>query len=189
MQIKHNTSLLEEAVAHVVRQASIPSLKAEADAWEKRQRATGFRRLATGLAVAVAAVGIGWGISLALLRPPEPTPQVPRPIAEEAVVTLRKVPASPVEPKVEPQVAAVVPAKQVPIESSTPVPEPVITTDYSKFNTITLPKFGKSWDIKAGHHFDSDTDTEWSAAWCYTNPTVDGVTISVDLAERPKPDD
>src|SRR5690606_29595519 len=68
-----------------------------------------------------------------------------------------------------------------------PTPEPIITTDYSKFNTTTANVAGHEWTVKAGHHFDSETDVNWSYAWCYADEIVDGVTVNVPLAERPDP--
>ena len=56
MQIRHNTSLLEQAVEHVVQRASIPVLQAQADALERTNRAVAIRRIATGAAVAIIAV-------------------------------------------------------------------------------------------------------------------------------------
>ncbi len=69
MEVRHNTTLLEQAVEHVVRRAAIPAIHAEAEALHKRARATSFRRLATGGAVALAAVGIGLGMHLGLWEP------------------------------------------------------------------------------------------------------------------------
>lgn len=69
MEVRHNTSLLEKAVEHSVHNASIPSRKAEAAAQQVEARAHGFRRLATGGAIAIAAVGIGFGVWLALHEP------------------------------------------------------------------------------------------------------------------------
>lgn len=71
METRHNTSLLEKAVEHSVRNASIPSRKAEAAAKEVEARAHALRRLATGGGIALAAIGIGLGVWLAL-RQPEP---------------------------------------------------------------------------------------------------------------------
>ncbi|TGQ96512.1 hypothetical protein EN847_33450, partial [Mesorhizobium sp. M1C.F.Ca.ET.204.01.1.1] len=64
MLVRHNTALLEKAVDLVVKQAAIPTLEAEAAAYDRMARANAFRRIMTGLAVAVAAVGIGYGAAL-----------------------------------------------------------------------------------------------------------------------------
>ena len=69
MEVRHNTTLLEQAVEHVVRRAAIPVIKAEADALHRKSRATSTRRLATGGAIAIAAVGIGLGAYLGFWTP------------------------------------------------------------------------------------------------------------------------
>ena len=38
MQVRHNTALLEQALEHVVKRASIPLLQAEANALERTNR-------------------------------------------------------------------------------------------------------------------------------------------------------
>lgn len=82
MEIRHNTSLLEKAVEHSVHNASIPSRKAEAAAKEVEARAHALRRLATGGGIALAAVGIGLGIWLALQKPSAEPPTVSNPQAD-----------------------------------------------------------------------------------------------------------
>lgn len=74
MEIRHNTSLLEKAVEHSVQNASIPSRKAEAAAKEVEARAHALRRIATGGGIALAAVGIGLGVWLALRQPAPVSP-------------------------------------------------------------------------------------------------------------------
>lgn len=56
MLVRHNTALLEKAVDLVVKQAAIPTLEAEAAAYDRMARANAFRRMMTGAAVAIAAV-------------------------------------------------------------------------------------------------------------------------------------
>ena len=62
MKVRHNTTLLEKAVDETIRRASLPSLKAQADAAATIQKASSLRRLATGIAIGIAAVGSGLGI-------------------------------------------------------------------------------------------------------------------------------
>jgi hypothetical protein len=69
METRHDTSLLEKAVGLVVEQAAIPTKRAEAEASFQVARATGLRRVATGGAVAIGAVGIGLAAWLALNQP------------------------------------------------------------------------------------------------------------------------
>ena len=94
MEVRHNTALLEQALALVVQRASIPSQQAEAEAAERIARAVARRRIATGVAIAVAAVGLGLGIQFGLWRLPSegrvvslppaqsPSPAVPAPIGK-----------------------------------------------------------------------------------------------------------
>jgi hypothetical protein len=69
VEIRHNTKLLEQAVALVVERAAIPAREAAARVAEKHAQAIAKRRLATGIAIAVAAVGVGLGIVLGLWGP------------------------------------------------------------------------------------------------------------------------
>ena len=71
MLVRHNTELLEKAVDLAVKRAAIPTLQAEAAAQRTMTRATGLRRLATGGAIALAAVGIGLGVMLGFWQPEE----------------------------------------------------------------------------------------------------------------------
>jgi hypothetical protein len=86
LEIRHNTSLLEKAVEHSVQNASIPSRKAEAAAKEVEARAQALRRLATGGGIALAAVGIGLGVWLALRQP---TIENPIPTGAPQISTLQ----------------------------------------------------------------------------------------------------
>ncbi|ESX80678.1 hypothetical protein X759_12165 [Mesorhizobium sp. LSHC420B00] len=74
MLVRHNTTLLEQAVDLAVKRSAIPTLQAQAAAQEKTARATAIRRMATGGAIAVAAVGIGLGIKLGLWDKTLPEP-------------------------------------------------------------------------------------------------------------------
>ena len=92
MDVRHNTALLERAIELIVQRASIPFRKAEAEAAERLAQATARRRLATGAAIALAAIGIGLGVYLGLWRPriePERVamlPVVPPPRTEKLPV-------------------------------------------------------------------------------------------------------
>jgi hypothetical protein len=216
METRHNTTLLEKAVGLVVDQAAIPTRKAEADASFQMARATGLRRVATGGAVAIAAVGIGLAAWLALNPKEEQVAQVPeKPDKELTTSSVEKAAAdkaaeaaakSNPDSKREtsgkdpaPGATANAGAKSpVPAHGpaatpgSSPVPAPppkpeIITTNYSKFVSKTTTVLGRDWVVEAGHHFASETDANWSYAWCYTRAVVDGVTINVELASRTTP--
>lgn len=75
MLVRHNTSLLEQAIDLQVKRSAIPTLEAEAAAYDKIARANAFRRMATGAAIAIAAVGIGVGAMLIFDEEPEQTPE------------------------------------------------------------------------------------------------------------------
>ncbi len=184
--VRHNTQLLEDAVAHVLRQAAIPSLQAEAAASERLERAAALRRMSIGGAVALAAVGLGLGLFLALQRSAEPPPAEPL-VNQPAVV--QPDPTAPSSPVTE--------ADGTMLPSSTPVQDPqmasapdkpdIVTTDYTKFKTLETVRFNSEWEIVAGHHFDSETDISWSHAWCYTNRDLEGLPVRVSLADRDAP--
>jgi hypothetical protein len=186
MEIRHNTTLLEQAIAHIVRQASIPSIEAEARAQETMARAQALRRIATGAALGVAAVGIGLGIWLAY-------PNVQRvadvmPSAEKSTPPDAPAPAPGItspNPAIEPAPESPAPADVAnPPTTNAPANPDIVTTDYSIFNNRTVPLAGQNWDITAGHFFENETDQQWKQAWCYSEVLRDGVVIKIDLALR-----
>jgi hypothetical protein len=188
VEVRHNTALLEKALEHVVRQASIPSIEAEALAHEKMARAQGFRRLATGAALGVAAVGIGLGIWLAYPAYRGAGDTIAK---ADTTNTTEGQPADPnkqgAEPGTEP--AETVPPKSdiSEVQQTTPeapvVPD-VVTTNYTIFNTHTVSVAGRSWEVTAGHFFENEADKQWKHAWCYTEHRSDGLVVKVDLANR-----
>lgn len=189
MLVRHNTALLERAVDLVVKQAAIPTLQAEAVAHDKIARANAFRRLMTGAAVAIAAVGIGYGAALFFGRelrlPPVPdTPEVHKEtdrIAPSETVSEGKTERSTV-PVPEP---APRPKEIAPPEA--PKQPDVVTEDFNKFLTRELDWGGSHWSLVSGHHFSDEHDPTWDRAWCYTRRLVNGVDVNVDLANRPSP--
>ena len=178
MIVRHNTELLEKAIEHVVRRASIPTLRAEAAAREKAARAIGFRRLATGAAIALAAAGIGLGLYFAN-RPHVESPAIAEaaPVVVPALAPVSPAPSNPIVPKGEPS------------EKGAPQPEPPPpdTQDFDIFNNRTVTLLGRVWQLTAGHHFKDAKDAMWEHAWCYTTANVDGVKITVDLVQRDSP--
>ena len=185
MQVRHNTSLLEQAIDHVVRRASIPLIAAEAAAAEKKQRAQGFRRLATGAAMALVAVGIGFGIYLSKRvdehkivdsSPPSTVP-LPRQDAGE------NAPAD-VAAKDNSQIS---PSENASQEITPPGPPSIVTTNFTIFRDKTIKLFGRDWEIQAGHEFKTEADQQsrnWSYAWCYTINKVDGLDVRIPLGYR-----
>lgn len=188
MQVRHNTTLLEQAVDHVVRRASIPLIEAEAAAQEKRNRATAFRRLATGAAIALVAVGIGLGIYLS------------KRVDEHAIIDQNN--ASTVErpqlPEVSGgQVATKKDDSRAPLESpsskengstteqGTPA---IVVTNFVIFRNREVSVLGKQWKIETGHNFATEQDQQagnWSEAWCYTVVPMSGLDVRINLGSRP----
>ncbi|QKC83476.1 hypothetical protein EB232_19330 [Mesorhizobium sp. NZP2077] len=182
MLVRHNTALLEQAVGLIVKRSAIPTLQAEAAAQEKISRAAALRRIATGGAIAVAAVGIGLGLKLGLwdTRPTIPEPNIPR----------VEVPAQPAETKADK------PSIPLPTPRPTQVPTPpmptkdpdVVTVDFTKFATKTIDFQGEKWELVSGHHFKDEKDSSWDTAWCYSHRMVNGVDVNVQLANRVGPE-
>jgi PAN domain-containing protein len=162
----------------VVERAAIPSKQAEAEAAERRARAVARRRLATGAAIAVAAVGIGLGIRLGLWKPPYEEKIVSLPPAQSLSPVER---VTPIQQRAEP-----VPNRPTPAEPK-PFDPHQIVVDYDKFATRSAFVGGRLWQVEAGHHYATDTDTVWESAWCYTSQSADGVLVKIDLAARDSP--
>jgi hypothetical protein len=189
VEIRHNTKLLEQAVALVVERAAIPAREAAARVAEKHAQAISKRRLATGIAIAVAAIGVGLGIMLGLWGPKREDraivalqpPVVPPP--PTVYVTVTPSPRVTLEPKVteKPIVPTGVPA------SSPPAPYHPPIANYTKFSAQTVNLVGADWVLEAGHQFANEADIYWQNAWCYTSKSVDGVMTKVDLAQRSSP--
>ena len=201
MQVRHNTSLLEEAISHVQRVAALPVAKAEAAIHGQMVRDSAHRRLATGWAIAIAAVGIGLGLYFGLHQTPADTSL---PTLDASVKTnlpgqlSQQSPTNVSDPvSSEPPVSATLPtAATVEQQPVAPVPtasaesEPIsspITTNYSKFAERTVSLIGIDWTISAGHHYSNELQQNWSNAWCYTSRIVDGVNVQIDLATRDTP--
>ena len=194
MQIRHNTSLLEKAIELAVQRASIPAEQARAAAEQARAIAEKARadavarkRLATGVSIAVGAIGIAAAI---WLLNDKPAPNLISASNTNAAGSSDGVPpAQTVRPPVTPQVAPAPSA--APTRTPSPSPprstEPKVTIDYTKFASQVVRFMGQDWKLTAGHHFASDQETNWTNAWCYTDPDVDGVRLSLELAVRTSP--
>ena len=181
METRHNTKLLEEAVALVVRRAEIPTKRAEAEAAARR-------RLATGIAIAVASVGIGLGLwfglhpgegrhVLAAEQFPLPTPTVTVTASPQVIpVPTVTVTATPT-PVPMPSQAALTPS---PVPSNPHLP----ILNYTKFASQKVYLFGREWDLESGHSFATETQTDWDAGWCYFMTSIGGITARIDLANR-----
>lgn len=183
MLVRHNTALLERAVDLVVKQAAIPTLQAEAAAYDKIARANAFRRMMTGAAVAVAAVGIGYGAALFFGREhrlPEDYKGTDR-IAPTETVSQGKTERSTV-PILQPA-----PRPEITPPPEAPKQPDVITEDFNKFLTREVDLGGSHWSLVSGHHFSDEHDPSWDRGWCYTRRLVNGVDVNVDLANRSSP--
>ena len=194
MQVRHNTTLLEQAVDHVVRRASIPLIEAEAAAQEKRYRATAFRRLATGAAIALVAVGIGLGVYLSKRV------DVHKALGQTDFATsekLQRPKGSETQEKPNDsgsQTPASTPSKTeerrqtADVTTQGKTPPSIDTFNFTIFKDRTIRLFDKQWYIQAGHNFATEADQQarnWSAAWCYTVLPVDGLDLRINLGSRP----
>ena len=181
MLVRHNTTLLEQAVDLAVKRSAIPTLQAQAAAQEKTARATAFRRMATGGAIAVAAIGIGLGIKLGLWDKSLPKP-VNIPILERPAA--RTVPNDDPAPVPIPTPK---PAQPDAPRADVPAKPDIVTVDFNKFATKNVEFQGNSWELTSGHHFKDENDETWDTAWCYTRRNVNGVDVNVSLAGRAGP--
>ncbi|AZO34112.1 MAG: hypothetical protein EOS76_10950 [Mesorhizobium sp.] len=184
MLVRHNTALLEKAVDLVVKQAAIPTLEAEAAAYDRMARANAFRRMMTGAAVAVAAVGIGYGAALFFGREIRP------PVAPDKPVEKHTDRLDPSDMTTQPKSVRTDPPKEAkPVEPSpAPLPKPdKVTEDFNKFLTKEVDFGGAHWTLTSGHYFTEENDPTWDRAWCYTRRLVNGVDVNTDLVNRLTP--
>jgi PAN domain len=197
--VRHNTKFLEEAIDLQVKRAAIPTLAAEAAAHDKIVRANAFRRMMTGGAVAVAAVGIGLGAALFWERQHRPIsadfpPANPPVVVHEdsGKVSDRLQPSETIDEEgktTRPKSRDV----ELPQDNKaqTPPEDPqspdIPTVDFNKFLTREIDWGGAHWTLVSGHHFSDEKDPTWDRAWCYTRRLVNGVDVNVDLVNRPSP--
>ncbi|RWE78249.1 PAN domain-containing protein [Mesorhizobium sp.] len=183
MLVRHNTALLEQAVGLVVKRSAIPTLQAEAAAQEKVAKAAAFRRMATGGAIAVAAIGIGLGLKLGLWQKPQ---VIPPPVT----VSRTGIPEPLPENKADRSTVPVPTPRptQAPIPPAPPKDPGVVTVDFTKFANKTVDFQGERWELVSGHHFKDETDNSWDTAWCYSRRWVGGVELNVELVNRLGPD-
>ena len=194
MKVRHNTTLLEKAVDETIRRASLPSLKAQADAAATIQRASSLRRLATGIAIGIAAVGLGVGIYWAksskfeiktVSIPSErPKDSATAPSAQDASQNNQKV--SPDRP---PKDEAVNPVVAEPNTNNVTVPaaETIDTTNFTIFRNRSVVLGPNNLLIQAGHSFKTEQDQKslnWERAWCYTTLIEQGIEFKFDLGNR-----
>ncbi|PBB36760.1 PAN domain-containing protein [Mesorhizobium sp. WSM3868] len=186
MLVRHNTALLEKAVDLVVKQAAIPTLEAEAAAYDRMARANAFRRIMTGLAVAVAAVGIGYGASLFFGR----EAKLP-PVYVDKPQDKRTDRIEPPETTTQPKSDRPVPIPEAKPTNPPPAPLPggndKTTVDFNKFLTKEVDFEGAHWTLTSGHYFSQENDPTWDRAWCYTRKLMNGVDVNADLVTRPTP--
>jgi len=191
MEVRHNTKLLEEAIALVVERAEIPIRQAVAAAAAIQARAIARRRLATGAAIGIAAVGIGLAVWLVrhstdktpiVMREPYPVPGPTVTVTAEPRVAAKPIPT----------VTVTVTPTPTSTFAATPFPTPSVEAhppllNFTKFASQKVFLFGREWDIEAGHQYATEDQKDWGMAWCYANSDVDGIPARVDLAQRPTP--
>lgn len=154
--------------------------------------------MATGAAIAVAAVGIGVGAWLVFDRDPSMT-QLEPPVAQTQ-------PSNPSEnqPKDAKKSEDRIPDGETIAEEgktdkpkSPPIEQPTLppaapanpdTFDFVKFANRQVTYAGITWQLESGHHFASEKDPTWNTAWCYTRRLANtGVEVQVSLVNRPSP--
>ncbi|WP_165900031.1 PAN/Apple domain-containing protein [Borborobacter arsenicus] len=194
MLVRHNTQLLEQAVDLLVKRAAIPTLEAEAAAQDKIARATGFRRMATGAAVAFAAIGLGIGAALFFDRgdtkiaeeAPKQPKQTDRVHPDDRIADVEK------KPRIDDgKEIPVPPSKPIAIPPEKPVTIPdkpdVKTVEFTKFVNRDVQLMGGTWRLTSGHFFRDENDVMWENAWCYTRQVVNGVDVNIELVNRVSP--
>ncbi|RWA77838.1 PAN domain-containing protein [Mesorhizobium sp.] len=193
--VRHNTKLLEQAIDLQIKRSAIPTLQAEAAAHDKIARANAFRRMASGAAIAMAAVGIGAGVWLVLHRDPMVTQPEQQVSQEESPHLNAEQPkeATKSEDRVRGGETVAEEGKTDKPKSSvsekpTPSPANPDTFDFVKFANRKVTYAGSTWELESGHHFDSEKDPTWDTAWCYTRRLANtGVEVQVRLANRHSP--
>ncbi|RWE43125.1 MAG: hypothetical protein EOS79_15635 [Mesorhizobium sp.] len=185
MLVRHNTALLEKAVDLVVKQAAIPTLEAEAAAYDRMARANAFRRIMTGAAVAVAAVGIGYGAALFFGR------EIRLPVAPDKPIEKRTDSLDPSDTTPQPKSDRTNLPKEAKPADPPPAPQPnepgKETVDFNKFLTKEVDFGGAHWTLTSGHYFTEENNPTWDRAWCYTRRLVNGVDVNADLVNRVTP--
>ncbi|RUV21774.1 PAN domain-containing protein [Mesorhizobium sp. M7A.F.Ca.MR.245.00.0.0] len=198
MLVRHNTKLLEQAIDLQIKRSAIPTLQAEAAAHDKIARANAFRRMASGAAVAMAAIGIGVGVWLVFDRDPtliQPEPSVtqnipPNQIEDETKETKKsedRIPGGETiaqEGKTDkPKSPQIEQPKPPPVDPANPD-----TFDFVKFANRKVAYAGSTWQLESGHHFDSEKAPTWDTAWCYTRKLANtGIEVQVRLVNRSSP--
>ncbi|MEM8686764.1 MAG: PAN domain-containing protein [Pseudomonadota bacterium] len=197
VEIRHNTKLLEEALHDIALRAALPAREAEATVKERELRASAWRRLATGIAIGLAALGIG--VAVWFMKYEHPVPPAPKK-AEARIASdtkgprqktpLEKSPPKPVIEKPKEEVKLIPPPD--PLPDPVPAKPSYDTKDYTIFTLKTLSYDGRSIKIEAGHRFKTEADQaeqNWALAWCYTKIIVDGVQIHIQFAIRKRKSD
>lgn len=189
MQVRHNTRLSEQAVDLLVKRSAIPTLEAEAAAQDKIARASAVRRMATGAAIAIAAIGLGLGGALLSSSGDERVTERTAKLPKQSDI----VPSQPTAPVPEDKATRIEPKTTVPV----PTPKPntpassrepdVVTVDYTKFVNRDVMVAGTTWTVTSGHYFRNEKDTNWEKSWCYTRRIVAGVDVNIDLVVRTSP--
>jgi hypothetical protein len=209
--VRHNTSLLEQAIDLQVKRSAIPMLEAEAAAHDKIARANAFRRMATGAAIAIAAVGIGIGAMLIFANGPDqklpetvekqPGPTSPRNLDDRVISEApvdKPLPPQKQEERVAKEGKSIRPkAENPPAQPQDPssppsahdpaAPPNPVTVDFTKFVHKDVFYQGSTWSVSSGHQFDSENSPNWEMAWCYTRRTVNGVDLNLQLVNRLSP--
>lgn len=126
-----------------------------------RDRLVGRGVLVLAIAAAICGVLLSAGYAWHLAKDPK--------VVEKVVERIVEVPA--------PAPAPAFP--QVP-ETASEGPG-VVTTNFTLFRETEVEIDGQVYSVDAGHKYLTETDTVFATAWCYTNRTIDGVDIRINL--------
>ena len=129
--------------------------------------------LAAGVAVTLAALGIGKGIFWA---------------KEEKVIEVEKIVEVPVENIVEVEKIIEVPVPAPSLPQVPPQTNAKVVRNYTIFQDVDVPvvagKYNDDWFVTAGHNYATSQQRNYDEAYCYAYAVIDGVYISVDLSTK-----
>ena len=77
-----------------------------------------------------------------------------------------------------------VPSWPTPNSNDTAGDDGVVTTNFTLFREKTVDVTGRSIQVEAGHHFDTEDQVNFSHAWCYIDLPSDGLNLNINLGRK-----
>ncbi len=165
-KVEHDFSAIEQALA----QNEAPTRMRERIG---KGAMAGLVILAAGVAVTVAALGIGKGIFWA---------------KEEKMVEVEKIVEVPVEKIFEVEKIVEVPISGPSLPQASPQTNAKIVRNYTIFQNVDVPvvtgKYNDDWFVTAGHNYKNSQQRIYDEAYCYAMSFIDGVYIRVNLSTK-----